>query len=720
MPATIPRWNLRRWWWAALVGAMALGCAWPCIDGDFIRDDHLYIVANPHVVAAAPLTEIFAAPFAPDQDLGLWRPLTTLSFRMDMLLAHAFGRELPDPRTAHLTNLLLAALSSALLVRLALQLGIAPTAALLAGLFFAVAAARTEAVCWMSGRAENLMTAATLAALLAAGLRGWKRTFGVAAACACAVLSKEQGLLVPVLVALLPSANGVAPLTGVAQWRFRWQRTWPALAVAAALLLLRWNVLGNFGPTGLQQVLRGSSFGERLHYGLENLGNYARLCLLPWPLSNDYDAPDGSVHWSALLWCAAAFAALLLAALRSQRGCFAAAMWLVPLIPVLNIFVRTGEVFAERFLALPVAGAALLLAHAASGARMLRSLRPHWYLLPLTLLVALNLPLTQQRARAWQSEAALVQSMQAADVPDAGALRLAAYLQRGALVSQAALGAADPAAAEQLASSYRAVLARAPHDVETALDLAKHMKAMAMAPESPTPRKTQLRAAAESTVLGVIARDASNAHAFAVLGEILSAQGRPEESIVAFRRARELDGRDANAALWLARLLRALGRESEARMELAVARAVIEGLQRERWWDTQPCFALARLCVAQEDSVGTCAAFTVAHERARSAPVVAQAAMEHAEVLRALKRNDEANRVLLTASAKLEDDEHENAPTPRSDRYAALTQLAMALGQRDAALHWLEKNSTVARDAQALRGLALLRERLQQATPAAR
>ncbi|MSR74575.1 MAG: hypothetical protein EXS14_03765 [Planctomycetes bacterium] len=695
---TSPKENLERLYWTFLVAGMALLCAWPCIDGDFIRDDRLYVLANPHVVAAAPLAEVFSAPFAPDQELGLWRPLTTLSFRCDLIVAHTLGRELPDPRTAHVTNMLLAALATVLLVRLALQLGFSSKAALFAGLFFAVAAARSEAVCWISGRAENLMCAATLGALVAAGLAGWRRTLLVASATALAVMSKEQGLLVPLLLALLPGSA-----------RERWQRAWPAIVVASALLLLRWNVLGVFGPEGLQQVLRGSTLLERLHYGLEALGRYTQITLLPWPLSNEYDAPDGSIHWRALLWCAATIVVLLAAMRNSQRSLFAAALWIVPLVPVLNIFVRSGEVFAERFLALPLAGAALLLAPPMA--------RPRWWLLPLALLIALNVPLAMRQARAWRSETELVRTMQQAEVQDAGALRLSAYLQRGEYVALQALGTADPSAADELAKRYRAVLEHAPHDVETALDLAKHLKAMALTAGLDATTAQTLRSEAETHVRALLALEMDNAHAHAVLGEILAEQQRLEESLAAFRRSRELDLRDSNAALWMAKLLRGLKRETEARMELAVAQAALAEMKERRPWDAQPCFALARVCVAQDDGAGACAALEEARSRARTAPLQAQAALEHAELLRAMKRPEEAMTVLREVATLLEDAELADEIAPRSDRYAALTQLELASGRRDAALHWLDKNLNIAPTPRAQHGLTLLRQRILAPQP---
>jgi hypothetical protein len=64
---------------------LAVVTAWPGRTGDWIRDDLTYVVDNPQVVLDRPVFEAFTTPFAPDasEKLGLWRPLTTVSFMID-------------------------------------------------------------------------------------------------------------------------------------------------------------------------------------------------------------------------------------------------------------------------------------------------------------------------------------------------------------------------------------------------------------------------------------------------------------------------------------------------------------------------------------------------------------------------------------------------------------------------------------------------------------
>ncbi len=166
-----------------------------------------------------------------------------------------------------------------------------------------------------------------------------------------------------------------------------------------------------------------------------------------------------------------------------------------------------------------------------------------------------------------------------------------------------------------------------------------------------------------------------------------------------------------------AQLLRRAERENEAHVELAVARHALEVLQAERPFDAQPALALGRVCTTQDDGAGACAALILARSRARTAPLIAQITLEHAEILRALKRAPEAEALLDAATATLQREDAEDIATPRADRYAALTQLALARGDHSAALHWLRRNKAVVRTDAARRNLDLLDQRLQQPKP---
>lgn len=342
---------------AALAGVL-IGL--PCLDGGFVRDDYLYVATNPHVIDDGfGIGAIVGAPFAEHNEtpLGLWRPLTTASLRADRLIAGGVERT----RVFHVHNLLLNGIAGALVVLIAAAIGVPVLLAAAAGVLFAVHPGRAEAVFWISGRSELWMTVFSLLGCLVA-LRApsrWK-PWGVAACALLAFASKEQGLAAVVLAAFVPGIARadrlrIAAVSG---------------AVLAVAFVFRGYVVGSLGPSaaGTQVFAELNDFAERVPYGLAFLWRYVRLIFLPRTLINEYDdpAPPG---WDEIL-CGGAVAAALLAAMiagaagRAPRAAFGAVLFAAPLAPVLNVVYRTGETFAERFLCLPLAGAALLSATA--------------------------------------------------------------------------------------------------------------------------------------------------------------------------------------------------------------------------------------------------------------------------------------------------------------------------------------------------------------------
>ena len=239
----------------------------------------------------------------------------------------------------------------------------------------AVHPVRTEAVCWISGRAENLMTFFALACLVVAtrGPRSGASPVGVgagrpsawriASAALLAVLaacSKEQGF---VLALLVPC---VAPPTTR-------PRAIQAAAVAAALgltLVLRWIVLGGLALEPGLPVFEHFEPARRVAQGFALFFDYVRIAVWPSPLLIEYDPArirvEGFLEFRVIAGVLLFVACLAgIARVRTQRivaaGC---AVFLLPLVPVLHFFVPIGEDFAERFLAFPVAGIALLVAAA--------------------------------------------------------------------------------------------------------------------------------------------------------------------------------------------------------------------------------------------------------------------------------------------------------------------------------------------------------------------
>ena len=118
-----------------------------------------------------------------------YRPLTSLSFRLNYLMSG------PDPRSFHLTNVLLHGLVSLLFMRLVTSLpGLTRSASLVTGLAWAVAPVHTEAVTGVVGRADILASLLSLVTIAQYQARGWSLVTPLLAA--LAMLAKEQGVTV--------------------------------------------------------------------------------------------------------------------------------------------------------------------------------------------------------------------------------------------------------------------------------------------------------------------------------------------------------------------------------------------------------------------------------------------------------------------------------------------------------------------------------------------
>src|SRR5882757_3915345 len=149
-------------WACALLVAVSFLVYAPVWKAYFLADDFAYV----SLYANRPFTD-WVEIFAKDWTRGVWgtqmdelRSMMALSFWWD-------GRLWPfQPLGYHITNILFHAASSIMVFLLARTLfGGALGASLFAGLLFSVHPAHSEAVSWISGRADPICTSFSLASL---------------------------------------------------------------------------------------------------------------------------------------------------------------------------------------------------------------------------------------------------------------------------------------------------------------------------------------------------------------------------------------------------------------------------------------------------------------------------------------------------------------------------------------------------------------------------
>ncbi len=131
---------------AAVVALTALATYIMTLGYEFVFDDHSVIPVGWQLGTVDSL-EVLLAPVRADTIvLPYYRPMTAFSYWLDGLLWQG------NPGGFHLTNVLLHAGVSVLVLKVAQRLLPNGLAALLAGLLFAVHPIHVEAVAWVQGR----------------------------------------------------------------------------------------------------------------------------------------------------------------------------------------------------------------------------------------------------------------------------------------------------------------------------------------------------------------------------------------------------------------------------------------------------------------------------------------------------------------------------------------------------------------------------------------
>jgi tetratricopeptide (TPR) repeat protein len=256
------------------------------------------------------------------------------------------------------------------------------TTALLAAALWAVHPLGTEAVTYVSQRAESLMGLFYLGTLYLFVRAGDSRApapwlAASALACLLGALTKEVIVTAPLVVLLYDRAFVAGSLAGALRARWRY---YAGLAVALAPLALLFQGAGQRG------VGFASGVGPLQYAWLScrSVALYLSLSVWPHPLVFDYGPAsamqaDGSAACVALV--AALVALTVFALVRRPRGGFLCAWFLVVLAPTSSFVPLAFQPTAEHRAYLPLA------AVACAGALFARRLMGRWAAVPLAALV---------------------------------------------------------------------------------------------------------------------------------------------------------------------------------------------------------------------------------------------------------------------------------------------------------------------------------------------
>ena len=369
----------------------------------FVYDDVPYVLQN-RAVTSPSLRNVAWDTFpAGRRDTGLYRPVLTVSYIIDRVVADSPARH---AAAAHAHNLVLHAAVATLLFLVLARLFPAPAAAF-AAVVYAVHPVLSESVAWVTARSELLLGLWALAGtwcLLHPTLGLAARSALLAGAVSAALLSKESAVVLPaVWAAVSLVANG-----GLRR-RDRLLLLGPALAVALVAVGIRVAVFGGL-PPGVR-AFSGMPAGTRYGVVFMSLWRYARMMVVPtaltvhWPpLPLAMHVPSAVLGVLVLCTCAVAAAAGIL---RRRLWALGPAWFLVMLFPYSNLAVPIGTIMAERFLYVPAMGLAFCLAWCLSKIGLTSVPARRIFVSVAVVCVALLSAGTRTRARVWRDDLTL-------------------------------------------------------------------------------------------------------------------------------------------------------------------------------------------------------------------------------------------------------------------------------------------------------------------------
>lgn len=334
------------------------------LNNQFVWDDEMLIVNNHDIRDFHWTGKVFTTSLFHEKDERVsYRPLQTLTYILDYSIWEL------NPAGYHLTNLLLHIITACLAYALIMCIFGNIHAALLTSIFFVLHPIQTEAVTYISGRADLLAAIFILSSLLLCvkikEFKGWKAIllFSLLAITSfLGLLSRESALILPLLVILLyQSCNAVgATPTGCSHRCTILLQLMVLVCTSLAYLFLRYSVLGFIIPAS-----DAPDMLTRLLAFIQVLPKYIVLLLYPQSLhmerhpslSHSLLEPYAVL---ALLFFIIYIICLMWAYKRSREIFFGLSWIFISLIPHSGI-VPVNAFMAEHWLYLPSLGFFFLL-----------------------------------------------------------------------------------------------------------------------------------------------------------------------------------------------------------------------------------------------------------------------------------------------------------------------------------------------------------------------
>lgn len=328
------------------------------LGGQFVWDDEYLVTGNALIRSWAGFPKIFASDLASGsgQKFNFYRPIQTITAMFDYSLWKH------NPTGYHLSNIVFHVLAALALYWLITVLFKDPALSLLTSILFVVHPIHTEAVSYISGRADSLAALFMLLAVIfyVRALETKRAVYYPAfiVSFVLALMSRENSLILPVLLLFYHFAF---------KKKFKPLIFLPLVVLAGIYIALRMTVL----DFHLQGNIPASTLAQRIPGFFAALSQYVRLMIVPYPLHMEYGFTIFGLFdaqsLAGLVLVLALGAWLFLQSKKRGLVFFALGWFMITLLPVSNLY-PINSYMAEHWLYLPSMGLFLL---AAAGLRAL-------------------------------------------------------------------------------------------------------------------------------------------------------------------------------------------------------------------------------------------------------------------------------------------------------------------------------------------------------------
>ncbi len=400
-----PATRMRREVVSALIVIAAGLCAYARgVTNEFLGDDWMLIHQAEPFLEAPRFFTLFSSEYYAASLENMYRPLSTVSYVVDYQIAGL------SPLVYHVQSLMWHLVASLLVTRLAARIvgSASRVPSTVAGVFFAIHPVLTEAVDAINFREDVMVTALVVGSLLLALRNRRGALLAAVIVFALALLSKETALVTPLLLVAIRSvmASCAAP-----------SRRWFTLecavfaAMSIAYLIVRFGPLSP--PPGQGPDYPAGALLPTLARMPEVLAHYLRLVVAPWPLCADYlgvisfdPAPVGPWLVASYVLVVGYVVVGIWLVRRAPVIALGMTWFVIALLPVCNVLRQTIPV-AERFLYLPLAGMALVIAAGAAHVAQLPRRRAICAAALAAIVASVFVLLCNLRHRVWKNDLVL-------------------------------------------------------------------------------------------------------------------------------------------------------------------------------------------------------------------------------------------------------------------------------------------------------------------------